>query len=220
MHEGAPQRHVAVVQAPLGPVQGRREGHRDAIAERHPVAPVALGDVQRPARAGENGPVAKRGQDARAVAVEQPAQARQVHVVVVVVAHQHRIDARQFVERQAGRAHPLRPGPLHRAGAPGEERVGENVEPGDLDQRGRLADIRHPKVVDRVRRHGLGRILYPPRPGLPAAGALPLDDFPEPVRHPVPRHEEPVAVIVIRRRALVIAVLSFAHRPLYSRDTL
>jgi hypothetical protein len=180
----------------------------------HAVAPVALGHVQPPARARKDRGIAERRQNVRPMPVEQAANARQIHVVVVVVADQHGVDARQLVEREAGRPHPLRPGPLHRAGAPGKERVGEDVEPADLDQRGRLADIGDLKPrIDGLGRGRLGRIVEFARPGLAAAGPLPFDQLAQAIGHAMARHEEPIAVIVVRRRALVIAVRSLAHRP-------
>src|SRR5680860_1357660 len=111
------------------------------------------------------------------MAVEQPANARQIHVIIVVVADQYGVDARQLVERQAGGPHPLRPGPLHRAGAPGKERVGEDVEPRDLDQCGRLADVRDLQMscLDTVGRSWPGRIVELAPPALAATGPMPPD---------------------------------------------
>ena len=59
--------------------------------------------------AGEDRVVAEAGDDQRPVPLPEPLQGRQVHMVVMIVADDDEMDARQILEADAGRAHPRRP---------------------------------------------------------------------------------------------------------------
>ena len=61
-----------------------------------------------------HGVVAERRDDARPVGRRQPRQRRDIEMVVMAVGHQHRIDRRQRVERDAGIVDPFRPGKADR----------------------------------------------------------------------------------------------------------
>jgi hypothetical protein len=65
----------------------------------------------------------------------------QIEVIVVIVAHQHDVDARQLFEREARWPDPTRPAPLHRAHAIGVHRVGQHVQSRKLQQQRRVVDV-------------------------------------------------------------------------------
>lgn len=121
----APEGAAGVGEAALGPVVGGHEVEADA-AQFGRFPPVQLGDLGEPA-APEPAREARRYEH-RCVARE-PAQGRHVQVVVVVVADDDRVDARQ---RAPGHADGCDPG----RGAEdlaGPDRVGEDGEPADAD---------------------------------------------------------------------------------------
>jgi hypothetical protein len=64
----------------------------------------------------------------------------EVHVVVVAVADEDRVDGRQVVEGDARRSVSHRPSKRQRAGALRPNRVEEDIEAVDLDQETRMTD--------------------------------------------------------------------------------
>jgi len=94
------------------------------------------------AAAGEPRTVPQGTQDQRAAAglPRQRQQAGLVHVVIVVVRQQHHVDVGQLLQRQPGRRLALGAGPLHRKATLGEHRVGQQVEPAELQQHGDVPD--------------------------------------------------------------------------------
>ena len=84
--------------------------------------------------------VAERRDDPRPVAPPEPPQGLDVEMVVMVVRDQHRVDRRQVLEGDARRVDPLGPGEGDRARPLREDRVGQEVEPRDLDQQRGMAD--------------------------------------------------------------------------------
>ena len=66
-----------------------------------------------------------------------------IHVVVVVVRHQHRVDLRQVVEGDAGRIHALGADERKGTGAIRPHRIDQNVSPARLQQEAGVADVGH-----------------------------------------------------------------------------
>ena len=85
--------------------------HVDAGPHRAPLAPVARHRLR--ARVPDQRVVAQAGDDQRMIAIPQPLERRQIHMIPVIVAHQHEIDMRQRVERDAGIAHARGPSRPH-----------------------------------------------------------------------------------------------------------
>jgi len=97
-------------------------------------------------------------------------------MVVVVVADQHRVDGREHVQGEAGLARPFGT-EQERPGALGPDRVGEDVHPGGLDERGGVAHIGDAQLVGV---NALGRVVLAgvrdvDGPGRGARGELPAE---------------------------------------------
>src|SRR6185503_1930801 len=86
--------------------------------------------------------VAQRRHDQGVELTPQPRQRREVHVVVVIVADEHRVDARELLKWESRRPHAARPGHVPRPDALGVNRVGQQVQPAKLHQERRVADER------------------------------------------------------------------------------
>ena len=142
-HEARPQGAVAIAQPAGGEVVRGRGDHLDRTELRR--APPVQFDRTRDASAGQRCGVAQGGDDGRGEAFVQPAQAGQVHVVVVVVRQQHGVDAGQGVQRQPRRPCPPWPSPGDGRAAVAEHRVGQQGEHApaghrQADQEGAVAD--------------------------------------------------------------------------------
>jgi hypothetical protein len=85
-------------------------------------------------------------------------------------------------------------------------RVDQDVEAGDLDQNGRMADEDDPEPADPCRRLVPERARVVLRPVLPAAAELPTQELGEPFVLRPAGVEEAHAVEMVARRALVIDV--------------
>ena len=98
-------------------------------------------------------------------------------MVVVVMRDQNHVDGRQVLEGNAGLVDPLRPGKGERACPLRVDRIGQKVEPRDLNQDGRVPHQGHPQPVD------LGGRLVPERarellrPGCAPTPELPAQEF-------------------------------------------
>lgn len=112
-HVAKPARTTAVEERVWRPVLGRHTGNSDTCGKLARLPPVevfrgrhtTLHQVRR---------VPEAGDDARMVVIDQPAQRRRVHVIVVVVADRLDVDARQILEVDAGGT--MSPGPTHDSG--------------------------------------------------------------------------------------------------------
>ena len=110
----------------------------DAGPERKRLAPVeSPRSYTRPA---QDRVVAQAGDDDRPVALPQPLQRRQVHMVVMIVADEDEVDLGQILEADARRPHPLWADEGEGRSTLRPDRIGENVEPASLDEHGRVAD--------------------------------------------------------------------------------
>ena len=98
--------------------------------------------------------------------VRQPAQRRNIHMVVVIVTDEHQVDGGQQFEGEPGRMYSPRPGPLHGAGALAIHGVGQDIHSGQLDQKGHVIDEgdRHFAAVERFGHQRHASILAPARP--------------------------------------------------------
>jgi hypothetical protein len=173
--EAHPQRLVAVEQAARRPVPQRDQGDRDIGGERDPLVPVESLRRDGGIVGAHHGVVAERGDHSRPVGGGQARQRRHIEVIVMAVRHQHRIDRRQGVERDAGVVDPLRPGEADRRGALRPYRIEQQVEPCGLDEEARMADKADP---DRGAADPGGRVVRkrarrPFRPFLAASGGHP-----------------------------------------------
>ena len=91
-HEAAPERSIAIKRCACGEMPGWRR--RDAQASNHDVLPpIQLSRLD--PMPGQDLGIAEQGHDMRVMAALDLAQARQVHVVVVVMRQQDQVRARQ-----------------------------------------------------------------------------------------------------------------------------
>jgi len=180
-HEPGPQRPVPVEHAAGGEVAGR--GGRDRDGADAGLAPPIQLLRARDAGLGQQGGVAQGGDDGGGEAGVQGLQAGEVHVVVVVVRHQHGVDARQGVQRQPGRPGALGAEVPQGGAALAEHRVSDEGEhlaarQRQADQEGAVADEGERGMAggDRVRRGRLRRVLHPVGPGRAPPGERPAQD--------------------------------------------
>jgi hypothetical protein len=173
-HERGPQRHVAVRQITRRPMPRRNERHRCVGADLHAIVPImSLGRDRLIVRAHDR-IVAERHDNARAVSGGKPRQRCDIKMVVMRMRDQDDIDRRQVRKGDAGIVHPFRPDPPKGRGAHRPDRIEQNVEACDLEEKARMPDIGNPAggAVDPRRRPvGMGRS----RPGRPfCPGAAPV----------------------------------------------
>ena len=185
------------------------EMNDDARIQANSVTPIAALDGNGVVGAADDGIVAERRDDAGPVSAPETRERAEVHVVVVVVADEDRVDGRQVVEGDARRGVSRRPGKRQRAGALRPDRVEEDIEAIDLDEKTRMTHERDVATTffqprRRMVRDG-GRQCARPSGG---AGAKP------PAEHVgqavvldlAARIEEARAVEVVADRPLVIGV--------------
>ena len=163
--EATPEHPSAVERRAGGEVLHGQVGGRGPVRQWSLLPPVQLH------RSGHSfppqvGAVSQSGDDRHGV---QAAQGRQIHVVIVIVAEQHRINRRQPFERDCRSADPLRPGEGEGAATPAPDRVGQQGRTaGEAQQKAAVADEgdRH-MAGRRLGRGRLRRVLDPFRPGRP-----------------------------------------------------
>ena len=165
--------------------------------------------------------VAERRDDARAEALPQPADRLAVHVVVVVVRDEHRVDPRQVVEGDARRVDALGADEGERAGALGPHRIDQHVAPPRLDQEATRARRRRraPRRRRRARAAGRRRTGSGSSAGhaAPRSASCQRSKASAPLRPGLARVEEPHAVEMVRHRTLVVGVGAPAARAAPSR---
>src|SRR3984957_7158324 len=89
-------------------------------------------------------------------AIRQPAQCRQIQVIVVIVAEEHDIDAGKILPQHARIPAAARTDPAKRTGTIGPNGVGQNVGTALLEQNGGMVDQRNPQLAARHIRRRLG----------------------------------------------------------------
>jgi hypothetical protein len=127
-------------------------------------------------------------------------------MVVRAVGHQHRIDRRQRVERDAGIVDPFRSGKADRGGALRPHGIAQQVDTARLDEKARMADEADP---DRCSGDAGGRMVRigarrPFRPFFSASGGHPPQHVEGAFRRRAMGVVEPGAVEMIRHRPVVI----------------
>ncbi len=213
--EGAPQGHAPVVEPPRRPVLRRLEmhAHRPDLGD---LAPIAGARIDLPIYAAKKRVVAERRQHRAGVPLRERLQRRRVHVVVVIVRDEDRVEIGQIVERDARRIDALRPEPRERAGALRPDGIDQDVHAHRLHEERRVADMRRaqPRALDPLRRlvGGSCRKFLRPRRSralakLPAqqVGAALVDEF-------AAGKKEPLAVEMIGGRAGIIWVAGHQNR--------
>ena len=128
-------------------------------------------------------------------------------MVVMIVADDDEVDARQILEADAGGAHPANADEGERRGIVRPDRVGQDVDAVDLHQHGRVADPGDPhlRTGDGGRRHGRGnRRAFRPMPALAAQPAVEEATRIEPGRLAHAGIEEAVAVKMVADRPGII----------------
>lgn len=80
-----------------------------------------------------------------------------VHVVVVIVRYQHHIDRRQVLETDTGSIDAFWASKTERAGAFRPDRIGENVQPRRLNEKGSVADEGNAQILPTTRSLGFAR---------------------------------------------------------------
>jgi hypothetical protein len=141
-HERRPQCVPPVIEPARRPVVRPVEMNDDARIQANTVTPVAALDGNGVVGAADDGIVAERHDDAGPVSAPETRERAEVHVVVVVVADEDRVDGRQVVEGDAGRGVSRRPGKHQRAGALRPDWVEEDIEAVDLDEETRMTHER------------------------------------------------------------------------------
>lgn len=94
------------------------------------------------------------------------------------------------------------------------DRIGEDIEPGDLDEERRVADHGDAKTIAVDSEIGPGlrkRAVIAPGPSDPPAAELPTQEMCEPTRRGAARIEEADAVEMVRNRPFVIGIAAFPH---------
>src|SRR5262245_21693865 len=99
----APERAAQIEQAALRPVLRRRDGYREA-AERGLFPPIELDDATE-TQAFKRTLQPEARDDQRRMPPVELTEGRDVEMVVVAVADEHRVDVRQRLERDARRRH-------------------------------------------------------------------------------------------------------------------
>ncbi len=84
--------------------------------------------------------IAQADDDLGPVALPQPLERGNVHMVIMIVADDDQVDLGQIIKPDARLCDPLRPQRRKGAGIVGPDRVGQDVEPGRLHQHRRMAD--------------------------------------------------------------------------------
>src|SRR5262249_9155357 len=77
--------------------------------------------------------VSQSSHEGRIPPVAKPPQTWQIHVIVMVVAQENQIDARQALQGNTRIAHAFRAGPADRTGTLGEVRIGEDIQTAKLE---------------------------------------------------------------------------------------
>ena len=93
-HKAAPKRHALVSQPARRPVVRRHNRYAQAIRQRKAFPPVARCDLCRGQSRTDHGIIAKRGQQKRAVRLQELPNRRKIHVIVVIVRQQNGMDWR------------------------------------------------------------------------------------------------------------------------------
>src|SRR5688500_5429860 len=84
--------------------------------------------------------VAETGDDQGMVALPEPLQRRQIHMVVMVMADEDQVDVRKSLEGDSWPAHPPRADKREGRRPLGPDRIGEDVEAVHLDEDGGMAN--------------------------------------------------------------------------------
>jgi hypothetical protein len=101
--------------------------------------------------------VAERRHGLRVVAAADHAEARQIHMVVVVVGDEQQVDLGKIGKSAPGWAGAFRPGPGDGRAALGEDGVGEDGQAADADQEAAMTDEGDGGAARRRRRRHLHR---------------------------------------------------------------
>ncbi len=125
----------------------RHQRHRDAVAKLDAVMPVERLGADRAVGAAHGEIVAERRDHARREFRGEFRQRRDVEMIVMAMRHQHDVDRRQRVERNAGIVVTLRSGPAERRGPLRPHRIDQDVQPRCLDQPAGVTDERQPHLV-------------------------------------------------------------------------
>ena len=142
-------------------------------------------------------------EERRALAREMPHR-RLIHMIVMIVGDQHRVDIVKRRKRQRRRMETLRPGELHRRCAVGKHRIGQQAQPRHLDQDAGMAEPCRPQRLGRghaqilLRQHHDGQRRW--RHALLLAKKLLLQIVPCQLVRGLPLRIDEAAVMIMRRR--------------------
>jgi len=205
-HKGGPERMIAVVGGPGGPMMSRFNERLKTGSECNAFAPIQRCHGDACVMSPDDGVVAERGHDLRLIASPEPHKGRQVEVIVVVVRDEHRIDPGQPVEWDTWRIVPPWSCKRHGAGALGPDRVREDVVAGNLDQEGRVADEADAQITFPDLRwwRVLERTWVNLGPGHRPFGELPMEEVDEAAGAFSAGVEEAPSIEVVAQRAFVI----------------
>ncbi len=116
-NEGCPERMISIVGGPSRPMMGWLGESQNTGCEFDAVAPIQTRYRDVRVLCADDGVIPERSQNSWLVAFPETHKSWDIQVIVVVMRDQHRIDAGQVIERNAGRVVSSRPCKRHRAGA-------------------------------------------------------------------------------------------------------
>ena len=203
----APQRHAPVVDPALRPVLRGDKCNRDA-GQLLFIPPVARHDPCLWSNLTHQRVIAQWRNNQRVMPRHQPPHRRDIEMVVMVVAEQHHIDRWQIVKPHPRCADTSGPGELHRAAPLRPHRIGQDVQPSDLDQHGGVTDQCNAGAFDALGRHG-GMHRHMLWPWRTLRRFAPLADVRKAFVGCARCDVEKAAVVMVAVRPVVIAV--FGH---------
>ena len=154
--EGGPERVVAVSCSSGRPVMRLLGMHLETGSGFEAFAPVHRGDGDFRIVSTDDGVVAKRGYDLRAVPHPKGVDGGQVQVIIVIVRDEDQIDARKMVERDTRRIVTSGTREGDRARPLGPDRIGQDVVSTHLNKECRVADEADAQIL--LCNAGWGRI--------------------------------------------------------------
>src|SRR6266849_4984456 len=165
-HESTPQISIPIRHAARGKMLCRNDSDRTLA-----LPPVQLRGHD--AVTLHQGCVAEGSDDLRA---GQTLQRRHVEMIVMIVADQNDVDGRKVLEANSRRSMTFWAGKAERRNALGPHRIGEDVHPINLNERGRMIDERDAElaVADTLRRRRAVRRVHPAWPVATPAIELPF----------------------------------------------
>ena len=196
--EAGPKGAISIGKGSHRPVLGGRGDDLGPFADFNLIPPIALCYAGQ-SLALQDGTIAQRRDDHGLIGLRDIAERVDIHVIVMIVAHQKQIDLGQVLHRQAGFTNALRAYAPKGADTRGKYRIGENIEPVDLDEKRRVIDEGQVQIADGGPRHDLrrGRIFHLGRPARALTEKPPFHEVEDGFVDGARRIEKQLAIIMI-----------------------